>query len=192
MSSSFGALLLTVSLTTGAVEPVRVTLPRPLIEAGLKKAGCTLPPSQARVVGSETLSDELRIVEVSCWRTETNHGSILFAAPPERPELAQLLTVDHWQDGKVRPSYSIASPGYDAKTRTLSSTIKTRPNGDCGVIQELQWTGWHFRLIHVWRKDRCDGEPFEWDSRERWHVFPEGGTESESDRLADGPMHARR
>jgi len=192
MSSSFGALLLTVSLTTGAVEPVRVTLPRPLIEAGLKKAGCTLPPSQARVVGSETLSDELRIVEVSCWRTSTNAGSILFAVPPERPESAQLLAVDHWQDGKVRPSYSIASPGYDAKTRTLSSTIKTRPNGDCGVIQELQWTGWHFRLIHVWRKDRCDGEPFEWDSRERWQVFPESGAKVDPPDLTATKTQARR
>jgi hypothetical protein len=192
MSSSFGALLLTVSLTTGAVEPVRVTPPRPIIEAGLKKAGCTLPLREARVVGSEMLADGLRIVEVSCWRTTTNTGSILFAVPPERPESAQLLTVDHWQDGKVKPSYSIASPGFDAKTRTLSSTVKTRSDGDCGVIQEMKWTGWHFRLINVWSKDRCDGELFEWDSRERWQVFPEGGAGIEPDRLTDGPTHARR
>jgi hypothetical protein len=192
MSSSFGALLLTVSLTTGAVEPARVTLPRPVIEAGLKKAGCTLPLGEARVVGSETLADGLRIVEVSCWRTEANSGSILFAVPPERPESAQLLTVDHWQDGKIRPAYSIASPGFDAKTRTLSSTVKGRADGDCGVIQEMKWTGWHFRLIHVWRKDRCDGEPFEWDSRERWQVFPEGGARLEPDRSGAAATQARR
>jgi hypothetical protein len=192
MSSSFGALLLTVSFATGAVQPARVTLPRPIIEAGLKKAGCTLPASEARVVGSENLAHGLRIVEVSCWRTATNNGSILFAVPPERPESAQLLTLDQWQDGRIRPGYSVASPGYDAKTRTLSSTVKARADGDCGVIQELKWTGWHFRLMNVWRKDRCDGEPFEWDSRDRWQVFPESGARLEPDRLREGPAQARR
>ena len=60
----------------------------------------------------------------------------------------------------------------DSKTRTLSSTHKARDAGDCGTIQEMKWTGWHFRLLNAWSKDNCDGEPFEWDSRDKWQVFP--------------------
>jgi hypothetical protein len=174
MSSAIGAVLLTVSLTTGvAVEADRSVLPRPILEAGLKKAQCSMPPRQAEIVGTEKLSNYLRIVEVSCWKTSTNDGSILFAVPVGQPQLAQLLTVDRWRDGKVQPGYSIAAPGYEAKTRTLSSTYKADAAGDCGTIQEMEWTGWHFRLLNVWRKNTCDGQPFEWDSRERWQVFPQ-------------------
>jgi Protein of unknown function (DUF1176) len=123
----------------------------------------------------EKLSNALRIVEVSCWKTSTNDGSILFAVPVGQPQLAQLLTVDRWRDGKVQPGFSIASPGYEAKTRTVSSTYKANADGDCGTIQEMKWTGWHFQLLNVWRKDKCDGQPFEWDSRDRWQVFPQQG-----------------
>jgi hypothetical protein len=175
MSSTVGAVLLTVSLAAGVAEPERAALPRSIMEAGLKKAGCTLPPGEARVIGTEMLSGRLRIVEVACWRTATNDGSILFAVPPGQPQFAELLKVEAWQDGAIQPGYSIASPGFDAKTRTLSSTQKARVAGDCGTIQEMKWTGWHFRLLNVWRKDRCDGEPFEWDSRDQWQVFPESG-----------------
>ena len=109
---------------------------------------------------------------MTCWRAAENAGSILFAVPESRPQDAQLLTVERWQNGQIRRSYSVSSPGYDAKTRTLSSTYKARGTGDCGTIQEMQWTGWHFRLLNAWSKDNCDGEPFEWDSREKWQVFP--------------------
>jgi hypothetical protein len=174
MSTAVGAALLAVSLTIGgAAAPTgKPLLPRPVLEAGLKKAGCTVPADQAEIVGTERLSNRLAIVEVACWRAAYNSGSILFAVPEHRPGRAQLLTVERWEGGRVRPSYSVASPGYDAKTRTLSSMHKARGAGDCGTIQELKWTGWHFRLLNVWNKDRCDGEPFEWDSRDRWQVFP--------------------
>jgi hypothetical protein len=176
MSSAIGAVLLTVSLTTGvAGEADKSVLLRPILEAGLKKAHCTLPPRKAEIVGTEKLSNALRIVEVSCWKTSTNDGSILFAVPVGQPQLAQLLTVDRWRDGNVQPGFSIASPGYEAKTRTVSSTYKANADGDCGTIQEMKWTGWHFQLLNVWRKDKCDGQPFEWDSRDRWQVFPQQG-----------------
>ena len=176
MSSAIGAVLLTVSLTAGvAGEADKSVLPRPILEAGLKKAQCTIPPRQAEIIGTEKLSDHLRIVEVSCWKTSTNDGSILFAVPVGQPQLAQLLTVDRWRDGKVTPGFSVAAPGYEAKTRTLSSTYKANADGDCGTIQEMKWTGWHFQLLNVWRKDKCDGQPFEWDGRERWQVFPQQG-----------------
>src|SRR4029079_8730672 len=99
-------------------------------------------------------------------------GSILFAFRESRPQDAQLLTVERWQDGRIQRSYSVSSPGFDARTRTLSSTHKARGAGDCGTIQEMKWTGWHFRLLNVGRKKNGDGEPFEWDSRDKWQVFP--------------------
>jgi hypothetical protein len=187
MSSAIGAVLLTVSLTTGVVgEADKSVLPRPILEAGLKKAHCTMPPRQAEIIGTEKLSDYLRIVEVSCWKTSTNDGSILFAVPVGQPQLAQLLTVDRWHDGKVKAGFSIAAPGYEATTRTLSSTYKADADGDCGTIQEMKWTGWHFQLLNVWRKDQCDGQPFEWDSRERWQVFPQQGAQSEPEVPSSG------
>ena len=172
VSSTVGAALLTVALTAGPFTSDRPALPRFVLEAGLKTASCTLPRKQARILGAERLSRHLRIVEVECWETDTNTGSILFAVPVERPEAAQLVNIDRWVNGKIKQGYSVPSPGYDSATRTLSSTRKARDEGDCGTIQEMQWTGWHFRLLHVWSKNRCDGEPFEWDSRERWQVFP--------------------
>jgi hypothetical protein len=175
MSSAIGAMLLTVSLTTGVGGADKSVLPRPVLEAGLKKAHCTLPPRQAEIIGTEKLSSTLRIVEVSCWKTSTNDGSILFAVPVGQPQLAQLVAVDRWRDGKVQPGFSVASPGYEANTRTLSSTYKANADGDCGTIQEMKWSGWHFELLNVWRKDKCDGQAFEWDGRERWQVFPQQG-----------------
>ena len=172
MSSTLGAMLLTVSLSASVAESDKLVLPRPIMELGLKKAHCTLPADQASIIGTEQLSAGLELVEVTCWRAAYNAGSILFAVPESRPQDAQLLTVERWQNGQIRRSYSVSSPGYDAKTRTLSSTYKARDTGDCGTIQEMQWTGWHFRLLNAWSKDNCDGELFEWDSREKWQVFP--------------------
>ena len=173
MSSAIDAALLTISLITGSAATEKLVLPPPVIEAGLRKAGCTLPPDQAEILGNERLGGALEIVEVACWRSSTNAGSILFAVPEHRTQDAQLLTVDTWRDGHIQRAYSVSSPGFDPKTRTLSSTHKARDTGDCGTIQEMKWTGWHFRLLNVWSKDSCDGELFEWDSRDKWQVFPQ-------------------
>jgi len=193
MSSAIGAVLLTVSLATGVGASGKDAVPRSIIEAGLKKAQCTLPPRKAEVVGTEKLSAHLRIVEVSCWKTADNEGSILFAVPVERKELAQLVGVDRWRAGKVEHGYSVASPGYEAKTKTLSSTYKADGAGDCGTIQEMKWTGWHFELLNVWRKDKCDGEAFEWDSRDRWQVYPQQAAQPEPDEpVPSGSIQAAR
>jgi hypothetical protein len=172
MSSAIGAALLTISLSAGGAGADKPALPHSVVEAGLKRAGCALPTTQAEIVGTERLGSRLEIVEVACWRAAYNAGSILFAVPDDRPQDAKLVMVERWQAGHVRPGYSVSSPGYDPKTRTLSSNHKARDAGDCGTIGEWKWTGRHFRLLNVWSKDRCDGEPFEWDSRERWQVFP--------------------
>ena len=68
MSLGLGAAILTVSLAAGGDAADKPTLPRPIIEAALKTAGCTLPARQAEIVGTERLSAQLEIVEVSCWR----------------------------------------------------------------------------------------------------------------------------
>jgi len=172
MSSTLGAMLLAVSLSASVAESDKLVLPRPIMEHGLKKAHCTLPADQAKIIGTERLSPRLEVAEVTCWQAAYIAGIILFAVPEGRPQDAQLLTVERWQDGRIQRSYSVSSPGFDAKTRTLSSTHKARGAGDCGTIQEMKWTGWHFRLLNVWSKDNCDGEPFEWDSRDKWQVFP--------------------
>ena len=177
MSSTVGAVLLTVALIAGVSEADRPALPQPVIQAGLKKAQCSVPPKAAEIVGSEMLSPRLQIVEVTCWQADYNSGSILFAVPAGRPQDAQLLGVQSWKDGRVQMAYSVTSPAFDAKTRTISATYKARAMGDCGTIQEMKWTGWHFRLLNVWRKDKCDGEAFEWDSRDKWQVFPQKGLE---------------
>jgi Protein of unknown function (DUF1176) len=175
MSSTIGALLLTVSLTGGVAEADKPVLPLSIIQAGLKKAQCSVPSKAAEIVGTELLSPRLQIVEVTCWQTEYNSGSILFAVPVGQPQGAELLSVQSWKDGRVQTAYNVTSPAFDAKTRTISATYKARAAGDCGTIQEMKWTGWHFRLLNVWRKDKCDGEPFEWDSRDKWQVFPQKG-----------------
>ena len=172
MSSTIGAVLLTVSLTAGVSEADRPALPQPVIQAALKKAQCSVPPKAAEIVGTEMLSPRLQIVEVTCWQTDYNSGSILFAVPVGRPQGAELLAVQSWKDGRIQTAYSVTSPAFDAKTRTISATYKARVTGDCGTIQEMKWTGWHFRLLNAWKKDRCDGETFEWDSRDQWQVFP--------------------
>ena len=132
-----------------------------------------IAPKAAEIVGAEILSPGLQIVEVSCWQADYNAGSILFAVPLGRPQSAELVAVESWKNGRIQTAYNVASPAFDAKTRTISATYKTRASGDCGTIQEMKWSGWHFRLLNVWRKDRCDGVPFEWDSRESWQVFPQ-------------------
>jgi hypothetical protein len=172
MSSSTGALLLTVALTAGIAGPDKPSLPQAVVAAALKKAHCTIPANEAQVVGTERLSPRLELVELTCWRGVYNAGSILFAVPDDRVQDARLLTVERWHDGRLQPSYSVSSPGYERATRTLSSNHKARGTGDCGTIEEWQWTGWHFQLLNVWNKDRCDGEPFEWESRDKWQVFP--------------------
>ena len=179
MSSAIGVMLLSASLGAALTGGDRSAVPRPILEAGLKKAQCSVTPRKAHVVGTELLSNYLRIVEVGCWQAGENEGSILFAVPVDQPQLAQLISVDRWDNGKVARGYSVASPGYEAKTRTLSTTFKASAAGDCGTIQEMKWTGWSFELLHVWRKDSCDGIPFEWDSRESWQVFPRQAAQPE-------------
>jgi Protein of unknown function (DUF1176) len=172
MSLTVGAALITTAISANAAAADQLVLARPVIEAGLKKAHCSIPPTDAKVVGTEWLGRRLRIVEVSCRRAPGSTGSILFAVPVNRPSRGRLITVQNWRDGHVVSGYGVASPTYDRKTRTLSSRHKKRRAGDCGTIKEWKWTGWSFRLIHVWNKRVCDGERFEWDNRHKWLVFP--------------------
>jgi hypothetical protein len=167
------AVALVTATISGKLLAAELPLPRPMIESGLSRAGCEVAPGQAKLVGSEWLGRLLRIVEVSCSPAVPGKGSVLFAVPLGRPADGQLIMLQDWRHGRVVPAYRVVSPGYDRETRTLSSVRQSRRAGDCGTIKEWKWTGYFFRLIHVWSKNDCDGEGFEWDNRHRWQVFPQ-------------------
>src|SRR5581483_8913029 len=103
MSSSFGAMLLTVALTANAAGPEKPQLPSDIVAGALAKAQCTVPASKAAVVGTERLSHHLALVGFTCWRGAYNAGSILFAAPVGRPQHARLLMVESWRDAHIEP-----------------------------------------------------------------------------------------
>jgi hypothetical protein len=172
MSLTVGAVLVTAAISTHAAVPGHPVLSRAAIEHGLKKAQCPIAPQDAKIVGTEWLGRRLRIVEVACRHDGGEGGSILFAVPLNRPGYGRLIRVQDWKDGQVAPGYRVTSPGYDRRTRTLNAVRNARAASDCGTIKEWQWTGWSFRLIHVWNKGVCDGEVFEWDNRHGWQVFP--------------------
>jgi hypothetical protein len=164
--------IVVASLSINLAVTDRPVLPRAVIEAGLSKAKCSVRSDKATIVGTEWLSNELQIVEVACWRANANIGSVLFAVPVGRPRDAQVLMLEDLKGDRIESVYSVASPGFDPKTRTLSSFHMRRDAGDCGTIAEWKWTGWYFQLLYVWNKTQCDGEPFEWDNRFTWQVYP--------------------
>jgi len=172
MSLTVGAVLAAAAISAHAAPPDPSVLSRAAMVAGLKKAQCPVAPQDARIVGTEWLGRRLRIVEVTCRRGAGNAASILFAVPARRPGKGRVIKVQDWRQGRVVPGYDVISPGYDRKTRTLNSIVVTRGTRDCGTIKEWKWTGWSFRLIHVWIKPVCDGERFEWDNRHKWLAFP--------------------
>lgn len=167
MLTSTGTAVVTATLALNAFAMSEPRVPPSTLAQGLKQAQCAIPSKQAKTAGSEWLGSGLQIVEVSCGKS----GSILFAVPTDPQARSSLIAMQDWRDGRIVTGYRVVSPGYDRDSRTLSST-ESRSSGDCGTIKEWQWTGWSFRLTHVWNKAVCDGEAFEWDGRERWQVFP--------------------
>jgi hypothetical protein len=174
LSATAVSLIVASSLFSGMVSDVP-DLPRSAIEHGLKKARCDIPPSKAKIVGTEWLGHGLRIVEVSCWQTSDDGGSILFAVPANRVGRPELIVTEDWRDQRVVQSYRVASPTYDRETRTLGSVQKAAGAGDCDTVMEWKWTGWSFRLVQVASNGvACGGKPVEWDSGSHdWQVFPE-------------------
>ena len=145
----------------------------PAHRGGLKKARCTIPVSQAEIVGNEQLSTRLRDRRGECWRDRLQLWKHPVRGSRAPAAGAQLLTVERWDNGQIRRSYSVRVAGLSTPRPERSVPCSRRAcKGDCGTIQEMKWTGWHFRLLNVWKKDRCDGETFEWDSRDQWQVFP--------------------
>jgi hypothetical protein len=175
-----------------ALFPLSSALPRDDMRAGLERSGCPIAPAEAKIIGSEWLSRDLQIVEVSCWQGAENSGSILFAVPAVPKAKARLIDIEEWNKGRLVSMHRVAAPAFDRVTRTLNSTYRTGGQGDCGTMKEWQWDGWSFRLTHVWRKDVCDGEGFEWDNRERWQVYPAPAAQpDEAPAGAAGPSLAK-
>ena len=143
MSSTIGAVLLTVSLTAGVSEADRPALPQPVIQAGLKKAQCSVPPNAAEIVGTEMLSPRLQIVEVTCWQADYNSGSILFAVPVGRPAFKAgwgcLAAPGGFDSRSLPPSVaglpaSVALPQHCA--RKPLSPLALRPVWGYGLVIE--------------------------------------------------------
>jgi hypothetical protein len=172
MLTTTGTVMISTALAVNAFGLAEPALPRATIAAGLKAAQCAIPARQAKIVGSEWLGQGLQIVEVSCQRSAQGYNSILFAVPTDFPARSSLIAVEDWRGGRIVTGHRVIAADYERDTRTLRSTENKRSAGDCGSIKEWKWTGWSFRLMHVWNKSTCDGEPFEWDTRERWQVFP--------------------
>lgn len=168
MLTATGTAVVTAALAFNAFAMTEPQLSHAAIAAGLKRAQCSIPAKQAKVVGHEWLGRGLQIVEVSCSAA----GSILFAVPTDPRARANLIKLEDWRNGQLVTGYRVASPDYDRDSRTMSATETKSGASDCGTIKEWKWTGWSFQLIHVWNKDTCDGEQFEWETRERWQVFP--------------------
>jgi hypothetical protein len=59
------------------------------------------------------------------------------------------------EPGNTDPS--LVNAAYDAKTRRLSSYVKGRGLGDCGVSQQFVWDGSQFRLVDQTEMGECRG-----------------------------------
>jgi hypothetical protein len=148
-----------------------VKIPLNVIDAGWKTAKCEVELKDEEREGLE-LGGGVALVEVYCWRAAYQAGSIFFAVDPKAPDKARLLKFQTWA-GKSKPlttTYSLTSPDYNPKTRTLAMAHKGRGMGDCGETGEWKWRGKDFVLAGFWSKPNCDGKPFE--EGKRWRVYP--------------------
>ena len=169
------SLLAGVALTAAAGNALAdtVKIPKDVLEAGWKKAECSVDLKEAGdEQEAQSLTGKLKLVEIYCWRAAYQAGSIYFVVDPDAPDKAQLVRFPIWSISKKRLdwSYALSNPDYDPETRKLGMGHKGRGMGDCGVSGSWKWTGREFRLIGYWSKPNCDGKPFD-DSR-RWQVYP--------------------
>ena len=170
------AILLVLLFAQSALAQQKVQLPKGLVEDAFKKAECELDLDEAikDLETSGELSGGLHVVEVYCWRAAYNFGSILFALDPAAPEKARLLSFRTLgAKNNLISTFQLSSPGYNEKTKTLSSSHKGRGVGDCGTSGEWRWNGKDFELKRYWNKDKCDGQVFDVDEDPtRYLVYP--------------------
>jgi len=149
-----------------------IKIPLDVVQAGFKKAECSveLKDEEREVAGA--LGGGLLLVEIYCWRAAYQAGSIFFIVDPKAPEKARLAQFPSWTGRGKRtvPDLSLTSPSYDATKKVVSMAHKGRGAGDCGATAEWRWTGKDFVLKAAWNKDKCDGQPFE--EGKRWQVYP--------------------
>jgi hypothetical protein len=172
----FILILLAACLAQSVSAQEKVQLPKALVEDAFKKAECEVELDEAirDLESAGELSGGLKLVEVACWRAAYNFGSILFALDSAAPEKARLLEFRTLgEKNKLISTHQLSSPGYNEKTKILSSFHKGRGVGDCGSSGEWRWTGKDFELKRYWNKDKCDGQPFEVDEQPtRYLVYP--------------------
>jgi hypothetical protein len=162
---------LALGLTAARADTVKI--PKSVIEAGWKKAECTVDLKEVDdEQEAQPLGGKLKLVEVYCWRAAYQAGSIFFVVDPAAPEKAQLARFRTWETARktLGWTYSLTSPDYDAASHKLSMAHKGRGVGDCGETGRWTWTGMEFRLTSYSSKPKCDGEPF--DDDKKWQVYP--------------------
>jgi hypothetical protein len=175
---SIGVLACAVALAGGPTAEAETTVPRAVIQAGMKKAKCDVPLADA-VSDAEPadLGKGLKLIEVYCWRAAYNFGSIFFAYPAANPRKARVLAFHSpAKNDRLVPGFSLSNPDFSSEAGVMRSAHKGRGVGDCGEIGEWKWNGKDFTLKDYWRKEECDGEPFaaeEGDAAEdKWRVYP--------------------
>lgn len=163
---------LAVLLSSAAQAQETIKIPFDVVEAGFKKAACSLDlKDEAREVAG-ALGGGLVLAEVYCWRAAYQTGSIFFIADPKAPEKARLAQFPSWPGRANRAvvDYTLSNPGYDPAKKIVSMGHKGRGLGDCGTAAEWRWSGKEFVLKAAWNKPKCDGRPFE--EARRWQVYP--------------------
>jgi hypothetical protein len=169
------AILLVLFFAQSVAAQQKVQLPKALVEDAFKKGECEVELGEAikDLETSGELSGGLHLVDVPCWRAAYNFGSILFALDSSAPEKARLLSFQRPEKNKLTSTYQLSSPGYDEKTKILSSFHKGRGVGDCGSSGEWRWNGNDFELKRYWNKDKCDGQAFDVETQpKRYLVYP--------------------
>ena len=99
-----------------------IKIPLDIVQAGFKKAECSveLKDEEREVAGA--LGGGLLLVEIYCWRAAYQAGSIFFIVDPKAPENARLAQFPSWTGRGKRtvPDLSLTSPSYDATKKVVS------------------------------------------------------------------------
>lgn len=159
-------------LSSAAAE---VPIPRSAIEKGLKIAQCELAYEEA-TAGLDTpkaLADNLKLIEIPCWREAHRSASIFFAFDPAAPAAARLLQFRYPKIRGFEHRHSVIDATYNAKTKIMTSLDRRRKTKDCGGAGEWEWTGTAFTLKRYWLKVDCNGRRFDPARHPKsWQIFP--------------------
>jgi len=172
MTRMAGTLLVVLMLSAPAAAADRAGVPQAAIDAALKTADCddSLADQERYEDKPKDLTGGLTLVPILCYRGAYNYSYIFFAADPNMPAKARLLSFARPDGDGVKPGYDLVNYEYDPDDKTMTELIKDRGVNDCGSIGSWRWSGTDFALTAYWRKPDCDGEVLAPD--DQYQVFP--------------------